>query len=346
MTTIHIIGIGAQTVLGRTAATTASSVGAGLSRLTVHPTVADKSGELVTVAMADFLPEDMPVVDRMVELALPAIAEAMNPLEHWRSSASLELPLFLGLPAPRPGLPDSFVRDVSRGIVRGLGGMTPISSIQTIPHCHASGLMAIERGIAVMRDGACSMCLAGGVDSYISNDTLRWLDENRVLRSADTPSGFFPGEGAGFCLLVSGDVVGDLPRFGRLHAVSTDREPQNEAPLELWGRVLDALPPERTIAQTICDINGQRENADAWSRAFVSHQERFDAELSFLSPAMSFGDVGAASGPVFISLLTVDFELDGSPELFGFVSTSTLYGPKAAALISNDFAELDDEGAP
>lgn len=342
MTTIHIIGIGAQTVLGRTAATTATSVGAGLSRLTVHPSVADKSGELVTVAMADFLPEDMPVVDRMVELALPAIHESLAPLARVRLNPETSVPLVLGLPFPRPGLSDTYEQEITKGIVRGLSGLGLIPGARAIAAGHNSGLLAIERAVQMIREGVCSLCLAAAVDSYLSPETLTWLDDTSRLRSSDNPSGFFPGEGAGALLLASDEMLRSLPSFGRVVAAANAQEPA----LELWERVLEGLPDERTISQTISDLNGQKFRTDEWSSSFNNQHHRFDEELSFLSPAMSFGDVGAASGTIFSAMMMINFELDGSQDLYGFVSTSNPGHSHACALIANEPDEGSEEAVP
>ncbi len=54
-----------------------------------------------------------------------------------------------------------------------------------------------------IQQGAFEACLVGGVDSYFHPDTMEWLDANRQLAGAVSRSGFVPGEGAGFCLLMT-----------------------------------------------------------------------------------------------------------------------------------------------
>ena len=53
-------------------------------------------------------------------------------------------------------------------------------------------------------------CLVGGMESYFHPDTMEWLDANRQLAGSVSRSGFVPGEGAGFCLLMAEQVMARL----------------------------------------------------------------------------------------------------------------------------------------
>ena len=68
---------------------------------------------------------------------------------------------------------------------------------------HAAGLSALAAAVEQSSDGALEACLVGGVDSYFHPDTMEWLDANRQLAGPVSRSGFVPGEGAGFCLLMT-----------------------------------------------------------------------------------------------------------------------------------------------
>ena len=363
MKSVDIIGLGAQTVVARTAAAAFASVGAGISRLTCHPIAVDRHGEMIAVAMASYLAEDLPVIDRMIELALPALGQAFSSSGHRRvASDELMIPLVLGLPSPRPGLQGSYDRAISMGLRHRLGEGSPVSSVQTILGGHTAGSMAIERAFEMIRDGLYPIVLAGGVDSYIDPDTLRWLDESGQLRADHNIDGFFPGEGAGFCLLASedaGTVLDGVTRLGRLVAAATvgeEEEPRKLSevpPVELigetdgaaprapasideaWERVLGALPSEAVVSLTINDLNGQKQRSDWWSATFMAFHERFASALSFLSPALFMGDVGAASGPIFAAMMTAGFSNMSPRPRWGFLTTSTMSGPRSATLVAS-----------
>lgn len=342
MKDVYIIGLGAQTTVGRTVASTSAAIGASLSRLTVHPKAVDSHGELVTVAMASYLAEDLPVVDRMVELALPAINEALGLLFLHEPVVESAVPLILGLPNERPGHPPTFVRDVTAGIVRGFGRSSKISGVQTVIAGHSAGLIAIEQAIGMIREGQCSICLAGGCDSYIAPDTLRWLDETGRLRSNNNISGFFPGEGAGFCLLASEEIDLAKSPFARVVAIATagadpgssNGAPHPKKPSPAWTLAMESLPEEGEVSQVLCDLNGQKSRADEFRESLMSCIQHFSRDFFFTSPALDWGDVGAASGPLLVGL-TISPETSVQPRgPFGLVSTTSDRGPRSALLLS------------
>lgn len=341
MKEVYVIGLGAHTSVGRTMASSAAAVGANVGMLKLHPTAVDTHGERVTVAMASYLEKDLPVVDRMIELSVPAIDEALRLLRHVDSVESA-IPLILGLPVERPGLPASFVKDVSSGIVRSSGRGSMLSGVQTVVAGHSAGLIAIEQAIAMIREGKCSVCLAGGCDSYISTETLEWFDSNGWLRSNNTTTGFFPGEGAGVCLIASEES--DLARspLAKVLAVATfpkgrekpsggSRRPHLSAS---WEAVLHSLPPEGAVDQLLCDLNTQKARSDEFSFSLTKCIQQFSRDFFYTTPAMSWGDVGAASGPLLIGL-TIAPQTSSQPRgPIGLVSTSSENGVRSAALLS------------
>lgn len=341
MNDVHIVGIGAHTTVGRTMTTSAAAIGAGLSRLTVHPRVFDSRGEYVTVSMASYVADDLDIVDRMAKLALPAINEALGPLSFHETCQGSTIPLVLGLPRERPGLPNTFVRDITSKIVKHLGPTSTISRVRTILADHSAGLMAIEEAVEMIRGGEHAMCLAGGCDSYITPETLLWLDETGQLRSNDNITGFYPGEGAGFCLLASDEAWRDSS-FARVISMATvvaqhdssQSTPHPNEPSPAWQIVMEDLPDDGDVARVFCDLNGQRSRAEEFSASLRSNIEKFASDFLFTSAAMNWGDVGAASGPLLVGL-SIAPEMSTRPRgPFGLVSTSTDNGPLSAMLLA------------
>src|SRR5207248_2858833 len=90
---------------------------------------------------------------------------------------------------------------------QGLQGLpVDIPEVNVFPRGHAAGMAALEAATERMRHEALAACLVGGVDSYFHADTVKWLDANRQLLGEVARSGFVPGEGAGFCLLMSDEA--------------------------------------------------------------------------------------------------------------------------------------------
>ena len=61
---------------------------------------------------------------------------------------------------------------------------------------------------------------------------------------------------------------------------------------------------EQRVAATYCDLNGERYRNEEWGLRVnaKASQEAFVAAHAYVSPADCWGDVGAASGPLFAAL--------------------------------------------
>jgi len=60
--------------------------------------------------------------------------------------------------------------------------------------------------------------------------------------------------------------------------------------------------PSETINAVICDINGERYRGEEWGFVCLQLSQYFDDPTAYLSPADCWGDMGAASGPLFAML--------------------------------------------
>ena len=310
---VCIVGIGARTPVGLTAPVSAASVRAGISRIGNHPYMIDKAGDSMAVAIDPVLPDDLAAEERLYQLALTAMREALIPLSETNVNIG-SIPMFLGLPEPRPGLEKGYAEDLARRFRKSQDLPMSVSTVEILPYGHSAGLMAIEVGWRQIQQGYFDFCLAGGVDSYMVPETLEWLDNEDQLMSGENRSGFPPGEGAGFCLLASIRTARRC-KFDVLAwvvAVATAQEKNrikteticigqglSEAILQVT-RALDL--PEEKINFTICDINGERYRTEELVFTLLRTQSAFVSHHDFITPADCWGDVGAASGPLFANL--------------------------------------------
>ena len=341
---ICIVGFGARTPVGLSAPASAAAVRAGISRLGEHPYMIDRAGEPMIVARASYLFDDVTGVQRFVELALPAIDEASTPLNRFAGQLP-PIPLILGLPSQRPGLPMNLTTEVASHFTNMANEACKISSVETISCGHSAGLMAIEEGCQKIRNGSIELCLAGGVDSYLEPDTLEWLDEAEQLHSERNKWGFAPGEGSGFCLLASPRAVEKyrLAVLGKALAAATAKEPSliktdsvciGEGLTKAFQQTLQVLAASKQkVDQTICDMNGERYRADEYGFTTVRTSEYFGEAGNFLAPADCWGDVGAASGPLFINLAVCAAQRGYAKGPFTLVWTSSEGGERSAALL-------------
>jgi 3-oxoacyl-[acyl-carrier-protein] synthase-1 len=175
--------------------------------------------------------------------------------------------------------------------------------------------MALKAAWEAVRSGTIELALAGGVDSYIEPETLEWLEANDQVHSAgfeNNPYGFIPGEAAGFVLLARASAAerGKLPAVLELLCVATAQEKKliktdgvctGEGLTELF-RLLAGQPPTIKADQLYCDMNGEPYRADEFGFATIRAGALLRDPSAFTAPADCWGDVGAASGPLYLVL--------------------------------------------
>lgn len=310
MRPVHIVATGVRSPVGLRSASAAAAVRAGISRAREHPFLVDLGGEPMPAALDGVLDPRIVGPERFVMLSSSAMQEACEPLAAW---PGISLPLYLGLPEPRPGLTESEGHWIAAMLSRQETLPISISRVQLYMQGHAAGLVALAHAKAAIDAGHESMCLVGGVESHFHPDTMEWLDANRRLSSARSRSGFVPGEAAGFCLLAGADACRNMRVAGlaAVLVVSLGHEPKILERDVLLGEGLTRTvraavqglgAPGRRIDHIICDINGERHRGEEWGFVCLRLAQWFDDVASYQAPAASWGDVGAASGPLFIAL--------------------------------------------
>jgi 3-oxoacyl-[acyl-carrier-protein] synthase-1 len=174
---------------------------------------------------------------------------------------------------------------------------------------------------------------------------MEWLDENRQLAGAVSRSGFVPGEGAGFCLLMSerGRKRLGFETLARIRAAAHGKETKliktsdicvGEGLTEtIRNAVGDLTPPDETISDIICDINGERYRGEEWGFVCLRLPEYFDNPTAYLAPSEYWGDVGAASGPLFVMLACQAASRSYAKGPFTLLWTSSEKGLRAAAVL-------------
>ncbi|MCC7155143.1 MAG: hypothetical protein IT161_11255 [Bryobacterales bacterium] len=312
-TSISIVATGARTPVGLQAAPAAAAVRAGISRLGEHPYMIDQGGDPMPGALDPRLDPGMIGPQRLLALAETALREACEPLGDI-PAFRLRLPLYVGLPELRPGFTPQDAQAVQSGLAGFEGLPIEIFGVSVITEGHAAGLSALATATQQIQRGTAEACLVGGVDSYFQPDTMEWLDASRQLAGAVSRSGFVPGEGAGFCL-----VMGDTARrrlglisLARVLSVAVGRETKLIKTSDiclgegLAATIRDALSDLRaggeSINAVICDINSEHYRGEEWGFVCLRLPLYFDDPTAYVSPADCWGDMGAASGPLFAML--------------------------------------------
>lgn len=313
-TSVSIIATGARTPLGVRAAPSAAAYRAGISGMGEHPFMIDQAGDPMPGALDVQLDPGLMGPERLLALAEPALREACTPLTRDAQASRLRFPLYLGLPEIRPGFTEQDAATVRSGLMRFEGLPIIISEVKVYTQGHAAGLAALAMATEQIQQGACEACLVGGVDSYFEPDTMEWLDENRQLAGAVSRSAFVPGEGAGFLLLMTERACTrlGLGAFARVLAVAIGRETKLIKTSDIClgagltsviqSAVSGLSPSSGRINAVICDINGERYRGEEWGFVCLRLSQYFDDPIAYDSPADCWGDMGAASGPLFAML--------------------------------------------
>jgi 3-oxoacyl-[acyl-carrier-protein] synthase-1 len=297
-----------------TAPATAAAIRAGIAGFAQHPFMVDTAGNRMVVALAPYLDIDRTGAERLAELAGPATAEAAAPLAS-APGGKPPIPVFIGLPPDRPGRAKNLGAVAER--VRAEMGALGLRPEKTalLETGHAAGAMAVRAAWEVVRSGGAEFALAGGTDSYLEPETLEWLEVNDQLHSAgpeNNPYGFIPGEAAGFILLASAAAAGRYQLTAALELltattaqetklIKTDAVCTGEGLTALY-RALAGEPRTIQVDHLYCDMNGEPYRANEFGFATVRAGGLFRDPAAFTTPADCWGDVGAASGPLFLIL--------------------------------------------
>lgn len=310
---VCICGVGARTPLGLNALATAAAVRAGISALAAHPTFVDQESEPIKLACDAQLPIDMPVAERVNTLLLSAIADS---LEQCSSIVGVaRLGAVIGLPPARPGLP----MEMGPAICKSVSAALRISpaGVDMIEQGHAAGLMAMQLAATRIATGQVDFCVVAGVDSYCDGSTLAWLDDSETLMSGVNRNGFPPGEAGGACVVASSAAAKKLglPVLGHMAAACTAFEKHSIRTEEVCvgeglSAAIDGVSaqlhlPQEAIGTTYCDINGERYRSEELTYTMLRTGESFVDPHDIHYPAGCFGDIGAASGPLYCCLAVV-----------------------------------------
>lgn len=342
---IVVVGVGARCAVGLTAPAAAAAARAGISRLTEHPFMLDKAGEPMVVARDPTIDPMLQDAQRMVRLCESALREALAPLTE-RAINPPSLEVMIGLPSPRPGLPTGLERALSDLVQQVIGTRTPVR-VSFFPRGSAAGFLAMDaaRASLLAQGHRETLCVVGGVDSYLTADTLEWMDDLRLLKSSTNRNGFPPGEAAGFCLLTTATMARDLglKPLAQIESVAVAREPSPiRTPTICVGRGLsDAIQaataslrlPDERVDDSICDLNGEPYRSEEFALTVLRTQLAFVDATRFTTPADCWGDIGAASAPLFANLAIAAGLRGYAKGPLTLLWASSIGGERGAALV-------------
>lgn len=307
--------------------------------------MSDAAGRPMHVALCDWLDVALSARDRMVQCLLDAIEEAMLQVNGRRMQGEpIGTVLLLNLPAARPGMPG-----VAQSAVQAVHARLPgcFSDVRVAELGHAGSLLALQSAAGLLAGDPRLLCLVAGAESFIEPDTLEWLEtDGRVHGAGDLNNawGFVPGEGAAAVLLTHAQRAKDLGLtvHGRVVGIGSARESLiagsdgvclGRGLTHAFQAALESLEAGRAVSDVYCDMNGEPYRADEFAFAVCRTRERFLSASEFIAPADCWGDVGAASGVLLVSLACWKAQKLSSKGECAMAWCSSDQGERAAALI-------------
>lgn len=340
---VYVVGLGASTPVGRDPLSSTVAVQAGITGLREHPFMIDTTGKPMVVAPAPWLDVDLEGQDRFEALLFPAVEQALASIEAARSPA-LRVALALGLPA-RPTLPENLSSGLLSSVARRFERC--FTGLATFEIGHAAGFIGLHAAMSGMAAGAFDACVIAGVESYFAPEALQWLEENEQVHGAgplNNAWGFVPGEAAGAALLAVERAVDrlEVEPLARVLSVGRGYEPNKiktqtvcigEGLAAAFREGLAGLPHGAKVTDIICDMNGEPYRADEFGFATLRTKDVFASAADFVAPADCWGDVSAASAPLFIMLSTMAARNAYANGPYAFLWASSESGERGAALL-------------
>ena len=299
-----LLGCGMRTPLGFNRASSSAALRAGISVIAQHPFMTDRFGQPMAVTRDAGLDPRTLAADRLAAMAIPAAKEALAPIAGQRADVSI----VLSFGEARPGLSAEMCSLVSDRIYGALSKSIVPTGLRHSMGGHAGSIDGMRSGADLIASGKADFVLVGGIDSYLTADTLEWLDEIERLHSENNIYGFCPGEAAGFVLLAAPsnagtglNIVGAGSGYEQ-NLIGTEDICLGEGLAEVFKAAANPIAKGRTIDRILCDMNGERYRGNEYGFAILKTSGLFDDAADFETPADCWGDVGAASGVLYAGL--------------------------------------------
>jgi len=351
---IVVVGLGMMTAVGLSPAETAAAVRSTTMRFVETP-LRDGGLDPFTLAVVpnDGLPELVDSLQslagmtaretRMLRLAAIPLHQCLSPLTV-TGRRTARVGLCLSLPDTETKRPLDRPAFLQRLHVQ-VGGAFDVSLSDASHAGRAGGITAIGRAAAILGSGAADFMIAGGVDTFRDPYVLGRLNLEQRVKSSSNLDGFVPGEGAGFVLLAAASVAAAyrMTPLARVSPVAAGFEPghlyssepyRGEGLAATLAQLMALRAVEEPIAEVYSSMNGESHWAKEWGVGYIRNKAMFRPVHGMHHPADSYGDTGAASGPLMVGLASLGIKdrYRASPSL---VYGSSDRGPRAAVVVSS-----------
>jgi 3-oxoacyl-[acyl-carrier-protein] synthase-1 len=320
-----------------------ANVLAGIPRISESENWVDMKFEPLSLGLARYLGDDYETVFRCIELCRSALDDVLSVFKRIDIDHKT-VPALIGLPHNRAGLDHTLDLRITAAIAdykcpNGLRIETRI-----MHEDHSSAMIAFDQALTILDTNQAEFVLVGGIESYIHNDTLRDLEEKKLLKTSYNNSGLIPGEAASFCLLCSDNTAEkyQLKSLALINRFSTHREihlPGSSEPTtgaaitQAIKDVLDVLPEGEVVNEVFCSLTGSNQEAEEYGYAMMQNGLKIERPAEYSSTYSYWGDVGTAIGPALIGYAIEKHRLGLSTGANHLVLAFSPEGKRSAVLL-------------
>ncbi len=346
---IVITGLAAVTPVGLNVNQSCASIRADISRFTEHPYYEclglDPEWDEETPLTSSSVSIIDPFLDgpeRLIRLIIPALIDIFSNTNVKRQDLQTG-GLMLALPQ-RDEIIEKF--DLEKTFIPELLQRTGLNKFKysTANQCGHSGMFSlIKEAIPLLISGELDFCVIGGVDSYLMEDRLEFLDKSWRIKSERNVDGFIPGEAATAIFLEtdarakSGNhqMLGTISGHGEGQETHTINSDKNSNGVGLSNAILDTLNQEDESIQWVAsDLNGENYRSFEWGIVQTRLQKIFSETKEICHPADCVGDIGAATGGLLIASVVRAFQRGYNVSEKALLWTSSDDGHRAALAIN------------
>lgn len=189
---------------------------------------------------------------------------------------------------------------------------------------NASTLRCIDQVREILQTDNDAICIVGGIDSLLAEDTMDWFEKSERLKSETfgRNQGFSPAEAVAFTIIesASGARLRNKKPFVEISGLSMADEPApflSDEPSKCEGltnackkAIAESSCEPSDICTVMSDLNGEYFSMKEWSYAESRCFNEAQTSRELWHPADCFGCVGAASGVVLINIAVIGL-IDG-----------------------------------
>ena len=321
MTELQVLSVGASTPLGLDARQTAFMLRACKGEPRSSP-FRGLDGNTLGTMRCHRMADTVFGYERYLELAVPALREALDATDAEETTRPGPIVLLLSAPSAFVGEDERISSHLLMDVAKAADvELDPRSAMVRLGHAGFAALL----GRVSMFSGDVRV-VVGGVDSYHDAARLRALDEGFRIQSNRSEYGFVPSEGAAFaCVRVAAKKQAVAP-LATIKFVATAEEPEGDLvhAKALTGLLRDPRMPSE-VPWVVWDLNHDEQRYREWVFATGRNRHVKTAPTKGTVDQLhrDLGDVGAATGALYLTWVTMALRYRFAPHQGALVVTSS-----------------------